>query len=360
MAQSMEYKCPCCGGIIEFDSGLQQMKCPYCETTFDPEALAAMDEALGSQKPDELFTHTPDSEWAQGETDAMGVYTCRTCGGEIIADDTTGATHCPYCGNPVVLTGRFSGDLKPDYVIPFKLDKERAKAELKKFMSGKKLLPKLFSTDSHLDEIKGVYVPFWLFDADAQARINYHGTRSRSWRTGNTEYTETQHFHIARAGRMGFARIPVDGASKVPDDMMESIEPFDYSAAIPFKTAYLSGYMADRYDVTAEDSLERVNARVTKSVQDMFRSTVSGYVTVTQESASVQLSNRTAKYAMLPVWLLTTSYQGKQYQFAMNGQTGKFVGTMPVGKKEYWTWQMIYTAIFGAAAWAIMLLLRLL
>ena len=360
MAQSMEYKCPCCGGIVEFDSGLQQMKCPYCDTTFDPEAMFAKDEALNNQKPDELFDQTPDSEWAQGETDAMGVYTCRTCGGEIIADDTTGATHCPFCGNPVVLTGRFSGDLRPDYVIPFKLDKERAKAELKKFMSGKKLLPKLFSTDSHLDEIKGVYVPFWLFDADANAHINYHGTRIRSWRTGNTEYTETSHFHIERAGSLSFERVPVDGASKVPDDMMESIEPFDYSETRPFQTAYLSGYMADRYDVTAADSLERVNARVTKTAQDLFRNTVSGYATVTTESSSVQLSNRKAKYAMLPVWLLTTSYEGKQYQFAMNGQTGKFVGTMPVDKKRFWLWQAIYTGIFGAAVWAILLLLKLL
>lgn len=353
MPNIIEYKCPCCGGIIEFDSASQQMVCPYCDTSFDVAAMLEKDEALNNQKPDELFEQGPQNSWSEGETEHMSVYSCRSCGGEIIVDDTTGATHCPFCGNPVVLTSRFAGDLRPDYVIPFKLSKEQAAESLKRFMTGKKLLPRFFYSQSNLEEIKGVYVPFWLFDADAAANINYHATRSRIWRTGNREYTETSHFRIERGGNLRFERIPVDGSSKMADDMMESLEPFDFNDAKPFQTAYLSGYMADKYDVSAEDSLARVNERAKKSTEDVIRGTVSGYGTVVPESTSIQLSNPKAKYALYPVWLLTTSYLGKHYQFAMNGQTGKFVGNMPVGKREYWIWRLIFTAGLGAAFWLI-------
>lgn len=356
MAQIIEYKCPCCGGIIEFDPTLQMMKCPYCETTFDPSALQEKDEALNNAKPDSLDWETPDGQWAQGETDGMNVYSCKSCGGEIITDENTGATHCPFCGNPVVLTSRFSGALKPDYVIPFKLTKEEAKAELKKFMGKKKLLPRLFSRDSHLDEVKGVYVPFWLFQADVDAHINYHATRMRTWRSSNREYTETTHFHVERGGGIGFDLVPVDGSTKMDNDMMESIEPFDFQEAKPFQTAYLSGYYADKYDVSAQESIERANERVRQSTEDAFSATVTGYGTVVPEKTSIQVHNGKAKYALYPVWLLTTSYEGKHYYFAMNGQTGKFVGQMPVGKKEYWTWHLIHTAICSVIAWVIIFL----
>lgn len=358
MPQIMEYKCPCCSGIIEFDATIQMMKCPYCDTTFDVSALQDMDNALNNPKPDDMQWEQPESQWTA--EDGMRLYTCKSCGGEILADETTGATHCPFCGNPVVMTNIFGGELKPDYIIPFKLDKERAKQELRKYMSGKKLLPKLFSTENHLDEVKGVYVPFWLFDAEADAHINYKGTRARVWRSGDREYTETSFFRLERAGTLGFENIPVDGSTKMEDDMMESLEPFDFSEAVPFQTAYLSGYLADKYDVAEESSVERANARVKRSTEQAFAGTVSGYAGVTAESTSIQLSNGKAKYALYPVWILNTTYQGKQYRFAMNGQTGRFVGNMPIGKKEYWTWRLIYTGIIGGVIGGIISLIALL
>ena len=351
MGKILEYKCPCCSGIIEFDSGTQMMKCPYCETTFDPAALAEMDEALNQQSPDQLDWDTPQDQFNDAEISGMNVYSCRSCGGEIIADATTGATHCPFCGNPVVLTSAFAGALKPDLIIPFKLSKEDAKAALKKHMTGKKLLPKLFSTESHLDEIKGVYVPFWLYGADVDASFNFRGTRVRSWRAGNREYTETSYFRLERSGGLSFDDVPVDGSTKMDDAMMESIEPFDMKEAIPFQTAYLSGYYADKYDVDATQSIQRANERIKVSTTEAFRTTATGYHTVNAEASSIQLHNGKAKYAMYPVWLLTTNYQGQTYQFAMNGQTGKLVGDMPVDKKLYWKWQLIYTAICAGVTW---------
>jgi hypothetical protein len=214
----------------------------------------------------------------------------------------------------VVLTSRFAGALKPDLVIPFKLSKEDAKAALKKHMSGKKLLPRLFSKESHLDEVKGLYVPFWLYGGDVDAQFNYHATRTQVWRTGNREFTETTHFRLERAGGLSFADVPVDGSTKMDDTMMESIEPFDMSQAVPFQTAYLSGYFADKYDVGSEESKERVNARVKQTTENAFRGTVSGYGTVAIESSSLTTTHSQVKYAMYPVWLLNTTYMGKHYQ----------------------------------------------
>lgn len=354
MAQLLEYKCPCCGGIIEFDSGSQMMKCPYCDTTFDPSALLEMDEALNNHEPDQLEWETPQSQFDDAEISGMSVYSCHSCGGEIIADATTGATHCPFCGNPVVLTSAFSGALKPDLIIPFKLSKDDAKAALKKHMSGKKLLPRLFSKESHLDEIKGVYVPFWLYGADVDAQFNFHATRTRMWRSGNREYTEITHFRLERSGGLSFDDVPVDGSTKMDDAMMESIEPFDLREAVSFQTAYLSGYYADKYDVDATASIERANQRIKNSTTEAFTATTPGYGTVTPEGSSIQIHNGKAKYAMYPVWLLTTNYQGNTYQFAMNGQTGKFVGDMPVDKKLYWKWHLIYSAICAGVSWLIL------
>ena len=170
MTDLQEYKCPNCGGALEFNSSIQKMKCPYCDTELDMDSLRALDEELKNQAHEDLtWTSQAGGQWQSGETDRMSVYVCHSCGGEIVADENTAATSCPFCDNPVVLMGRFAGDLKPDYVIPFKLDKKAAKDRLSKHFMGKRLLPKVFKDQNHIDEIKGLYVPFWLFDTEADA-----------------------------------------------------------------------------------------------------------------------------------------------------------------------------------------------
>lgn len=357
----MQYKCPCCGGQIEFDSASQNMKCPYCDTEYEVETLKSYDDVLSNEQGDKMDWETDGgSQWEEGETEGMRVYVCNSCGGEIVTDETTAATACPFCDNPVVMMGQFTGALKPDYVIPFKLDKEAAKKALKKHYEGKRLLPKVFKNENHIDEIKGVYVPFWLFDADADANVRYKATRVRTWTSGNYDYTETSFYSVIRAGSLGFERVPVDGSTKMADDLMESIEPFDFKDAVDFQTAYLSGYLADKYDVDSEQSIERANERIKRSTESAFASTVQGYTTVMPENTSIQLQNGKTKYALYPVWLLNTTWQGKKYSFAMNGQTGKLVGDLPMDKGAYNKWLWGLTAVLGAAAFGISYLLWLL
>ena len=324
------------------------------------QALAEYDNVLSAEQTDEMVWETSaGAEWQDGETDGLKTYVCKSCGGEIVGDDTTAATSCPYCDNPVVLSGQFTGNLKPDYVIPFKLDKNAAKEALKNHYKGKRLLPKVFKEANHIDEIKGVYVPFWLFDADVNANITYKATRTRTWSDSKYDYTETSYFSVYRGGTVGFERVPVDGSSKMADDLMESIEPFDFSGAVDFQTAYLSGYLADKYDVGAEESIERANSRIKKSTEDTFASTVQGYTRVWPEMTNVQLNNGIAKYALYPVWLLNTTWEGKKYTFAMNGQTGKFVGNLPLDKRKLTCWFAGLMGAVSAAAFAFFYLLWL-
>ena len=359
MAVLQEYKCPCCGGAIAFDSALQKMKCPFCDTEFEMKTLANYDDGLQNGQDSMEWETSAGAQWQEGETDGLCSYVCKSCGGEIVGDENTAATSCPFCGNPVVMMGKFSGALKPDFVIPFKLDKKAAKEGLMKHLNGKRLLPKIFKDQNHIDEIKGVYVPFWLVDTDADARVRYRTTKVRSWSDNNYDYTETSHYLVRRGGSVGFDNVPVDGSSKMPDDLMESIEPFDFSGAVDFQTAYLAGYLADKYDVDAEQSVERANERVKKSTEEAFASTVQGYATVTAESSNIQLHGGKAKYALYPVWILNTTWNGNKYTFAMNGQTGKFVGDLPVDKSAATKLTVGLSAALSAAAYGLAWLLHI-
>ena len=353
MAVLQEFKCPNCDGAIEFNSGEQNMKCPYCDSEFEIESLMAYQAELDKQYEDDLSWDTAGSEWQEGEADGLRVYSCNTCGGEIVTDETTGATECPYCGNPVIMTGQFAGALRPDLVIPFKMDKKAAMTALQNHYKGKVLLPKVFKDQNHIQEVKGLYVPVWLFDADADAHVQYKTTRVRHWSDSSYRYTETSHFAVTRAGGIGFEHVPVDGSSKMDDTLMESIEPFNIGDAVDFHTAYLSGYLADKYDVDATASVDRANQRIKRSTEEAFAATVQGYTTVVPVSSNIRLNHGKAKYALFPVWILNTQWNGKNFTFAINGQTGRIAGDLPMDKGAFWRWLLGVSGAVSAAVFAV-------
>ena len=353
MAALQEFKCPNCDGGIEFSSGEQKMKCPYCDSEFEIESLMAYQAELDKQYEEDMTWDTGGNEWQAGEADGLRVYCCNSCGGEVVADETTGATECPFCGNPVIMTGQFAGSLRPDLVIPFQMDKKAAMTILLNHYKGKVLLPKVFKDENHVKEVKGIYVPVWLFDADADAHVQYKTTRVRHWSDSNYRYTETNHYMVTRAGDIGFQHVPVDGSSKMDDTLMESIEPFDIRGAVDFRTAYLSGYLADKYDVDAAASIGRANERIKRSTEEAFAATVTGYNTVVPVSSNIKLNNSKAKYALFPVWMLNTQWKGKKFTFAINGQTGKIAGDLPMDMGAFWRWLLGVSGAVSAAVFAI-------
>lgn len=346
--QVTNYKCPACTGPIHYDSGSGKMVCDYCDSVFEVSEIEELykDEnaaAAAAAQPEE----EPKDEWSFdneliGEASGVKAYNCPSCGAQLICDETTAATSCPYCGNPTIIPATLAGALKPDLIIPFKLDKEAAKSAMREHFKGKKLLPVLFAEGNRLEEIKGVYVPFWFFDAEARAEAEFSGTKLRTWSDREYNYTETRFYALERCARANFDNIPVDGSEKMSDELMQSLEPFDYSQAVEFKTSYLSGYFADRYDVTPEHCVETANSRVRESAMELLRSTTGGYLSVVQRSGRVRVSNGKAKYALLPVWILNTTWNGQKFMFAMNGQTGKFIGDLPIDKKSAWKYRLLY------------------
>ena len=346
-SQITNYQCPACTGPLHFASGSGKLECEYCGSAYDvaeiealyagqeEKAEAAFQETEAKGETGELGeepawdTSALQEDWG-ADSEGMKAYSCPSCGAELICDATTAATSCPYCGNNTIVPGQFGGTMKPDYVIPFKLDKKAAVAALKKHYSKKFFLPRAFSSGNHLEEVQGIYVPFWLFDAGAEADCRFHATRSHTHTDGDYRVTVTEHFDVRRSGTMEFERIPVDGSKKMPDDYMDSIEPFDYAGLKSFSTAYLPGYLADKYDVTAQESMERADRRCHNSAFDQMRRDISGYEVVNQVGGNVRLHRGKVHYVLMPVWTLRTRWKNQDYLFMMNGQTGKMVGDLPV------------------------------
>ena len=357
-SQITNYKCPACTAPLHFVGASGKLECDFCGSKYDVaeiEALYADKEAkaveaakqadakaeqnrrkMADMEADGWDTSGLNSDWGK-DADGMKAYSCPSCGAELICDETTAATSCPYCGNPTVVPGQFSGALKPDYVIPFRLSKEDAVAALKNHYKGKPFLPKAFTNGNHIQELQGVYVPFWMFDGMAEGSADYEGLITHVYETGDTEVTETQHFDVRRGGSIAFEKVPVDASSKMPDDHMDSIEPYDYADLKPFSTAYLPGFLADKYDVSVADSRDRADSRCAASLEMALRRTADQYDVCIPLNQNIRLKRGKVHYALLPVWMLHTKWNGKDFLFAMNGQTGKLEGDLPTDMGKVWT-----------------------
>jgi len=335
----IEYKCPCCNAGLVFGSQVQQLTCEYCDNTFDIDTVRAYNESESNQTSDDFsWEAEKKQEWTETEQTSLNAFQCPACGGEILTDDTTAATFCPFCDNPSIMPTRLSGSLKPDAVLPFQKSREDATAAFLKLCKGKPLLPKEFTTQQRLEKITGMYVPFWLYDCDADFDGSYKATRIHRWSDSKYHYTRTEHFLLSRKAKAAFSGIPMDGSSKMEDSFMESIEPFDYSQMVSFDMAYLTGYLADKYDIPSENGESRIRQRVEQSLQDQVQASLLGYATVLPANRQIRIQNSKAKYVLLPVWMLNTKYNGKIYTFAMNGQTGKMTGAFPVCPKRTAIW----------------------
>lgn len=349
--QITNYQCPACTGPLHYEGSTGKLECEYCGSSYDIaeiEALYAAKEeasvnAAAAAEAQQAQDEEENAEYAEytsttsswnAEVANLKSYNCPSCGAELICDATTAATSCPYCGNPTIVPSQFKDMLKPDLIIPFKLDKNAAVSALKNYYKGKRLLPKEFSNNNHIEEIKGVYVPFWLFDGEAVADVRYVATRVSSFTRGDERITTTEHFQVHRAGTLAFENIPVDASSKMPDAHMDAIEPYDYKDLRPFSTAYLPGYMADKYDVSAEECARHADERALNTTEAKLAETVAGYATCVPTDKRMHIRRGKAKYALMPVWMLSTKWNGQNFLFAMNGQTGKLIGDLPISKSK--------------------------
>ncbi|MDD6616597.1 MAG: hypothetical protein PUF13_10925 [Lachnospiraceae bacterium] len=347
MDQLYDFKCPNCGGTVEFDGSLQKMKCPYCESVFKVDDFKKPEEAVEEWTEDTeakqrestfdgAWDYREGKSWDKREEQELATYTCQSCGGQVIGEASEGAGRCPYCGNNIVMKSQFRGEFKPDYVIPFTKTKKDAVESLQKYIKKSKFVPMEYKSQRNIQEIRGVYIPFWTYSSTAEFDMTYTAHRvSAIWREGDYQCEKHDAYRVQRQGTIQFEDVPADASSHMPDEMMDRLEPYDMHAAVDFQPAYLAGYLAERYDLKADECVDRANSRMEYTAKAQVSATVDGYHTVTYNNGRFRMNDQKIKYVLMPVWMLSNQWNGETYTFAMNGQTGKVTGRLPVDKGAF-------------------------
>lgn len=359
---TVSIKCPNCGGGLLFDPAAQDYACEYCLSRFTQEELEriAPEAKPGQQGQQEENlsgaegmppADGPGGGAAQGdaaaqESNATGpanmanavVYTCPSCGAEIVTDETTAASFCFYCQNPVILQGRLQGKYRPDYVLPFAIDREKATEIFLGWLKQKRFVPSDFYSPQQIEKMTGVYFPYWLYSCRVDGSLYGEGTKLRVWRTGNMQYTETQKYDVSRSGTMDIGQVPRNALKKADKKLVEGVMPFDTKTMKPFSMGFLAGFFAEKRDMEKEQLKEEVEKEITGFAADSLRSSIGAYNSINITSQEARLREKKWEYALLPVWTLTYRERktGDIYYFACNGQSGKVCGKLPVDGKKLW------------------------
>ena len=365
MAKLKEYECPACGGMMEFNVATQKLRCPYCATELAADALEDEEEiqdeqADGSAGAAEDSFAAQSGNYTQEELEHLKVYSCKSCGAEIVAEENTVSSKCPYCGNNVVMTGQFAGGKKPDGVIPFKITKEEAQNIYKEHIKTRWLAPKIFKDNRKIDEIKGVYVPFYLVSGTAYSHVQGKGYRNgRSWSDSQYNYTETQEYDLDRDISLPVKDLPSICTDKANSILMESIEPFDTNGLKPYAGGFLAGFSAEKYKESyVQQCLRQAEERMATSAYESVVSSINEYSSKNITSHSEKIHGLSHKYCLLPVWFFTERYADKAWNVVINGQTGKVAGILPEDKKKFILSVLIKAVIIGAVAYAVKFFLK--
>lgn len=321
------YKCPSCGAGIHFKPTLDKFKCDYCLSEYTVEEFKeASEELIAEEKQEETVSESTEEIIPEN----LQQYTCKSCGAEVVTDETTSSTFCFYCHNPVILTKKLQGDFKPKKMIPFTVDKEKAKESFLKWAGDKKLVPEDFTSSSQLEKITGVYLPYWWVDAKAEINFVGEGRKVRVYRVGDIEHTETKKYKIVRKGKMDINNIPEFAFTKIKKALINGILPYRDSEAIDFSMPYLSGFFAEQYDIPKEKVQPKIDGEINKYFSNMVNGTVSEFNHVSSRKNAFKSRGNDWNYTLLPAWILTYNYNGKIYVYAVNGQTGKAYGELPL------------------------------
>lgn len=345
----VQYKCPSCGANMAFDSTTGKLHCDYCGSNAHIENMPKQDGSQQGNQDSQSSTKPGDPSRSKEDTSYSGdtrnfsendikEYHCKNCGAVLITDKDTTATTCSFCGAGVVLEDRLTGSLAPAKVIPFSINKEQAREAFRKWCKKGLLTPKGFMTANRIKNITGMYVPFWLFDLNGRGEVNATCTRVRTFSQGDYIYTETKYYNVYRNVDLNYLKIPADASAKLNDELMDKLEPYNYSNLKDFNMPYLAGYIAEKYNYNNKDLFPRVRQRAEAYVNNFIDSTIHGYATTSYQNRNINLRETHADYVLLPVWMVCYDYKKSEHIFAMNGQTGKIVGKPPLSKGKIAAW----------------------
>ena len=337
MGKVLDNQCPCCGAVLHYNASLLKFKCEYCNNEFTIKDLKKIQDTTLKE---EYKEDVKDINYVQ--------YHCSNCGAEIIADEQTAATFCLYCGNTAILKNKLSGEFKPSKIIPFSKDKESAVKAFVGLSKGRPFMPKSFNSKKNIEKITGLYVPFWLFNVNTGGKVSAVGTKVTHWSAGNTHYTKTSYYDLIRKGTMKFNQIPVDGSTRFNDDLMNSLEPFYYNRLEEYNHAYLSGFLAEKYDVEESTAYTSAEKRAIQSSENIMLNSMVNYNTKRVTEKTISANKASSEYVLLPVWMVNVKYGNTYHTFAMNGQTGEIVGNIPLNKTKVVLWSIgIFLLVFS-------------
>lgn len=328
---TVSYKCPSCDAGLIFDPASGKFKCEYCNSQFDVQELA---EAQSEAKPAEEKQAEPDRAAGEEDFSKNALYQCPSCGAEIITDETTAATFCLYCHNPVILSGKVDGAYKPHRIIPFSVEKSKVEELFREWCKKKKFIQEEFISQASKDMIRGVYFPFWVVDSDVSAGMSARGETVRVWRAGNTEYTETKIYTIIRDGDIFFNDVTVKALDQKEVNILEGLHPYDIDQSEPFSMTYLSGFFAEKRNIEKDAAKPVVDKVIGDCSARMLQSTMQGYSSISVIESKAVPENENWLYVLLPAWMFAYQYKGETYFFAMNGQSGKIAGRVPASPKK--------------------------
>ena len=311
-------KCPSCASNIFYQPELQGMVCRNCGNIYKPSTL----EKIGSLGYSIEHDYTSDNE-ISGDDRKRHEIVCDSCGATMIADENTMSTMCPFCGSPALITRRMTREFKPDYIVPFKIDRKTAEINMRNWLKTRKMTPRGFKTKSRLTKMTAIYVPFWLVDCCVNSDLA--GTGKSYTKKIVSTYAVTSNVSYYVKG------VPFDASLKIANKLMEAIEPFDYSELVKFDNRYLQGFAADKYDQRPTEIMERFVKRMERMSQEMNGRIAAKYDAYepSPEKSFTWMSDFNIRYCLLPVWFMTVEFDGRQYQFAVNGQTGEASGQVP-------------------------------
>jgi len=305
---------------MAFDANSGKLSCPNC----------------GRQ--DDIETFPEENILQKFAPEEAKEYHCENCGAVLLTEAETTATHCSFCGAPVVLADRLTGDLAPAKVIPFTITKDEAVAAFRKWTKNGRLTPRGFMSGDRIKKMTGMYVPFWLYDIDGNAEVAAIGTRVRAYQHGDTMITETDFYDIYREIDLSYLKVPADASEKMDDELMDKLEPYDYSDLKDFRMPYLAGYLAEKYDYDDNELYSRVESKIVPYIDSYIGSTISGYSTVSYTNKQINANKHKVYYTLFPVWMVYYDFENKEHTFAMNGQTGKVVGKPPISSGKVAAW----------------------
>lgn len=307
----MNIRCPGCNATLKYSPDLGKMYCAFCGNTYDVEELQ-------NSSDDVLKIHKRNYD-----TIKMQMVHCTSCGAELAMNEVEISSYCAYCGQPTIVKDRIDNYLKPDFIIPFKITKQRAVEVLKHDLKNGYFVPNALQ-NIELDRLCGIYVPFWLY--------NVYCEDEQVWVQTDKNDKNRVVQYLIRVANAHFNHFTVDGSERLIDESTQRLEPFYMKELTTFDPSYLSGFYSDRFDTPEEAAKTTAKLRIEDMMYDKIKKTMPANTKIQSRNPKVLFERE--QYALLPVWFLTFRYNETPYTILVNGQTGKMVGAFPYSKKK--------------------------